>query len=195
MTYAQGHKRRLVLVLALIAAVVLIVGGVIALNISSPEPRATVTPSPQSTEVDDDDTSTDSSVESQPAQSEASSVPTVDPATLNSVEITPLAIEVFYTKGIDGFDFTVKRTADQTEYVEFSTAALAGTKCTDDQGSIASIIKNPTPATLLTTTQTVKVGDVTYGLSLAGSDCTPDAALLDQYQTAFKNGFSSLRAL
>lgn len=193
MVHARGNKRRLLLIITLIVAAALVAGLVIAMNRSSPESRAPAAP-PQTIEVKDD-TSTDSSVEAQPAQPETPTTPTVDPATLNSVKITPLAIEVFYTKGIDGFDFTVKRTADQTEYVEFSTAALAGTKCTDDQGSIASIIKNPTPATLLTTSQTVEVGDVTYGLSLAGSDCTPDAALLDQYQTAFKNGFSSLTAL
>jgi len=195
MAYAQGKKRQLVLVTTLIVAVLLIAGAVVALNLASSDPKAPVTPSPQSTEINDDDASTDSSVEPQPAQPETPTSPAVDPATLSSVDIEPLAIKVFYTKGVDGFDFTVKRTADQTEYVEFSTAALAGTKCTDDQGSIASIIKNPTSATSLTTTQTVKAGDATYGLSLAGSDCTPDAALLDKYQTAFKNGFSSLTAL
>jgi len=193
MASAQAKKRWIVSVIVVVLVVGLIAGVVIAKNIAEPNSQTPTVPAPQSTDVDTTDASTDSKDES--SQPDAPAAPTVDPATLSSVDITPLAIKVFYTKGVAGFDFTVKRTADQTEYVEFSTAALVGTKCTNDQGSFASIIKNPTQTALQATTQTVKVGNDTYGLSLAGKDCTPDAALLEQYQTAFTNGFNSLTAL
>jgi len=122
--------------------------------------------------------------------------PAVDPTTLSSIDITPLGISVFYTKGIPGFEFTAKRTANQTQYVEFTSSDLIGAKCTDDAGLIVSIIKNPSSTEdQATISQTVKVGDDSYGLSLAGKGCTSNADLLDRYQTAFTNGFPSLKAL
>jgi len=122
--------------------------------------------------------------------------PAVDPATLASIAVEPLGVTISYTKGIQAFGYEVKRTADSTIYAEFSADDLIGTKCTDDTGLFASIIKNPTSTedqTILA--NTVKLGGDTYGLSLAGEGCTSDGKLLREYQSAFSNGFSSLRSL
>jgi len=127
---------------------------------------------------------------------QTATTPKADPATLSSIDITPLGVSVFYTKGIPGFEYTAKRTADQTQYVELTSPDLIGTKCTDDTGLIVSIIKNPSSTEdQATLSQTVKVGNDSYGLSLAGKGCTGDAELLDKYQAAFTNGFPSLKAL
>lgn len=124
------------------------------------------------------------------------SVPAVDPATLSSIAVEPLGVTVFYSKEMPGFEYEIKRTADGTQYVEFTAQELIGTKCTDDEGLFASIVQNPTSTEDQTTvSQTVSVGGKMYGLSLAGPGCTADASLLEQYQTGFKNGFSSLQAL
>ena len=122
--------------------------------------------------------------------------PTVDPATLTSVAIEPLGITVFYSKGTPGFDFAIKKTASKTEYVEFTSTDLIGTKCTDDTGIFASIIKNPSSEEDKTTiSETVKVGSDSYGLSLASASCTTNSELLTKYQSGFKAGFSSLKTL
>lgn len=118
-----------------------------------------------------------------------------DPALFSSIVIDAAGIEVFYSKGIPGFQYRVLRTASGTEYIEFSADGLKGTKCTDDEGVFASIIENPSSSESQTVTVTTKVGNDTYGLSLASDTCTSDTALLQKYQAAFKNGFGSLRAV
>ncbi|NCS83196.1 hypothetical protein GW746_02145 [Candidatus Saccharibacteria bacterium] len=72
---------------------------------------------------------------------------------------------------------------------------LVGTKCTDDKGVFATIIEDPSGSESQTLVATTEVGNKTYGLSLASETCTPDEELLSTYQTAFKDGFSSLRPL
>lgn len=124
------------------------------------------------------------------------SVVVADPATLTSVAIEPLGVNVFYSKGTPGFEYEIKKTAEGTQYVEFTAQELIGTKCTDDEGLFASIVQNPTSTEDQTTvSQTITAGGEMYGLSLAGPGCTSDASLLEQYQTGFKNGFSSLQVL
>ena len=194
MAKTQSKKRLVVTIIVLLVVALAIAGAVLAKNLANPSD----TKAPETTQPSTDVPAADSSTEvnsDQAAKPDTAVAPAVDPATLSSVAIEPLGITVFYSKGVPGFDFAVKRTADKTEYVEFSTAALVGTKCTDDEGAFASIIKNPGVNETQTTSQTVRVGDDTYGLSLSGSSCTADAELLTQYQTAFTNGFKSLTAL
>lgn len=116
-----------------------------------------------------------------------------DPASFASIIIDAQSIEVFYSKGIQGFSYRVLRTASGTQFTEFYTDTLKGTKCTDDDGVFASIIKNPSEQESQTVTSTTKIGADTYGLSLMGDTCTGDVDTLIKYQTAFKNGFGSLR--
>lgn len=119
-----------------------------------------------------------------------------DPASLRSLVIEQLGVTVFYTIGTPAFEYSIQRTDSRTEYVQFTAAQLIGTKCTGDNGAFASIIKNPSSDEDQTTiSQTVTVGDDTFGLSLSGAGCTADPELFMQYQTGFKNGFTSLQAL
>ena len=177
----------------IIVFVVLLISGGIAFAVSSgrseqPVSESTGTETGATTPAVDDDENADDDVA-------APAAPAVDLASLNSIAVEPLGVTVYYTKGTPAFDFAIKKAADRTEYVEFTAPSLVGTKCTDDQGLFASIIKNPSTNDAQTISQTTKVGGDTYGLSLAGASCADDAALLVQYQDGFKAGFSSLAAL
>ena len=120
----------------------------------------------------------------------------VDPSTLTSIAVEPLGVTVFYSKGTPGFEFNVLRAGDGTKYVEFSSPQLVGTKCTNDTGVFVSIVKSPkSPEDKTLYADTVTVAGTTYGLSLSDSTCTSDAALLETYQSGFKNGFSELEEL
>lgn len=195
MARTQGKTGLIVTIGVLVIA--LLIFGVIALakNAQKTTPAPSTDTSKQVPGTTKDATSTETDATDTPAK-DSSTVPVADPSTLSSIDVAPLGMTVFYTKGIPGFDFAVKKTADKTQFAEFSSSDLVGTKCTDDVGLFATIIKNPSSnEDQATISQTVKLGSDTYGLSLAGKGCTSDASLLDQYQTAFKNGFSSLKSL
>jgi hypothetical protein len=186
-------SKRGLIVAIIVLAVTLVAVGAIVLAKKPSQPSTVTTPdtSKQTTPSKDTTTETDAT-ESNSSTTPASSV---DPQTLTSVDITPLSVTVFYSKGTPGFEFTVLKTANKTQYVQFTSSDLVGTKCTNDQGAFASIIKNPSADEMQTTSQTVKVGSDTYGLSLASTGCTGNTDLLTEYQTGFKNGFSNLKAL
>lgn len=187
MTKSQG-KKGLVVTIIVLALTILVIGGIaVAMNWQKPADET----STETTETVDEEAIEEEIVAEEEA--EQSETPVVDPSTLNSIDIEPLKISVFYTKGTPGFEFSVLRTTDGTQYVTFSAPALVGTKCTDDTGVFASIIKSPTLPDQ-TISQTVSVNEVTYGLSLAGKNCTADVALLDKYQAGFVKGFSTLEA-
>lgn len=192
MAKAQG-KTGLIITIVILGLTVLVVGAIAFWQSAGRESDNEATETTETTSQEE--TATDT-----PAKTEETETPVpvsdVDPATLSSIDIEALSITVFYTKGLPGFEYVIKKTADNTQYIEFTAPQLVGTKCTDDTGSFATIIKNPTsPENQSTISATTKVGDDTYGLSLAGKNCTPDEALLDKYQTAFSNGFSSLKAM
>ncbi|MDB5160266.1 MAG: hypothetical protein JWO99_529 [Candidatus Saccharibacteria bacterium] len=195
MARIQG-KKGLIATIVVLGIVLLIVGvSIVAKNVSQKPATKTTDTSKTSAAITKDATTTETDV-TDPSTTNTTAPSAVDPSTLTSIDVEPLSIAVSYTKGVGAFNFEVKKTADKTQYVEFSSPDLAGTKCTDDNGLFASIIKNPSSSEVQATiTQTVKVGNDTYGLSLAGKGCTSDATLLDQYQTAFSNGFPSLKAL
>lgn len=127
-------------------------------------------------------------------QSEDAEV-TIDPATTSTIDVEPLGIKVAYVTGIPGFSYAVNQTGGSTGFVEFSAEELAGTRCTDDKGTFASIIKDPAQADLATIQHTKTLEQVTYGLSLAAANCTDDTALFQQYQASFKDAFGLLSAL
>lgn len=178
-----------------ILGIVLVIVGAIVLTKKPQDTSTTTTTDTSKTTSPAKDTTTETDAANESSTPTQTPVTTVDPETLTSIDIEPLGITVFYSKGTPGFEFSVLKTADQTQYVEFTSSDLVGTKCTDDQGAFASIIKNPSSNEAQTTSQTVKVGNDTYGLSLASAGCTSNADLLNQYQEGFKNGFSSLKAL
>jgi hypothetical protein len=193
MNMAKGQgKTGLIVTIVALALTVIIVGTIVLLQNMN---RPAVTNDASTSETTDDDTDSDIVVEDEDVTPETPTTPEVDPSTLTSVDIEPLAITVFYTKGTPGFDFVIKRTADSTQYVEFSSPDLIGTKCTDDEGVFASIIKNTKSSIESSGTVSQKVGFDRYDLSLAGQDCTSNIELLREYQAAFSNGFSELKAM
>ena len=182
------RRKRLIVIIIVLAIGFVVALGLLIKQFQRPTPVSTPAISKQSTP------STDTKP-IKPDTSPVTTAPTVDPLTLNSIDIQPMAITVYYSKGTPGFEFTVLKTGDKTQYVQFTSPKLVGTKCTNDQGVFASIIKNPSVNETQTIVQMVKVGDDTYGLSLASASCTDNSDLLTQYQTGFKNGFSNLKAL
>lgn len=197
---AHGRKR-FIITSSLLGLTLLVVGGIIVFQRSSTPDKTnvitTTSPdkaSPGSAAVKSDTPAIVGSGTVAVAKSDTT--PVIDPSTLNSVDVAPLGVAVSYTKGVHGFNFEVKKTESKTQYAEFNAPELIGTICTDDNGTFASIIKNPTSTEDQTTiTTTTKLGDDSYGLSLSGKNCTTNQQLLSQYQAAFTNGFSSLKAL
>lgn len=118
---------------------------------------------------------------------------TVDPSTVATIDIESMGITVAYVKGVGGFEYEIIRTSGGTRYAEFRNADLIGTKCTNDQGAFASIIENPTATEDATISKRVTLGEVSYGLSLAGTNCTGNADLLARYQKSFSDAFSLLK--
>ena len=195
MALTQSNKRRIVIIIIILCAIVLIAGTALAVTRGQNStkvvtPVTTGTSDPAAT-----DTNTTVNPPADMVDPVKSDTPKADPTTLSSIDIEPLGITVAYTKGVPGFDFTVKRTASSTQYIEFSSTELIGTKCTDDNGLFASIIRNPSMAEKQTVALTTTAGGATYGLSLPAQGCTSNPTLLSEYQAAFKNGFPSLKAL
>lgn len=135
----------------------------------------------------------DSSNDTKPADDTNSS--TLDPTTVSTINIDPMNITVSYVKGIGGFEYAVKRTASGTQYVEFSSPELVGTKCTNDTGAFASILANPGSSENATIAKSTTVDGTKYGLSLSAANCTRDEALLKQYQASFSDAFDLLKKI
>ena len=194
MPILQRRKKLIITIIVLAAMLVLIAVGVALLlrpnklpsQVSAPNTSKQTAPNKDTTNVTPSDAATIST---------SSTGPAADPQSLKSIDIQPLAITVFYSKGTPGFEYSVLKTADKTQYVQFTSPNLVGTKCTNDQGAFASIIKNPSSNETQTVNQIVKVGSDTYGLSIASAGCTGNSDLLTLYQTGFKNGFSNLKSL
>jgi len=119
----------------------------------------------------------------------------IDPATVSTVDIAPMEITVSYVKGIGGFQYEVLRAANGTRYVEFRSTTLVGTKCTNDTGTFASIIANPTESESTDLAKTTTVDTVKYGLALADANCTSDNTKLQEYQKSFSDAFSLLKKI
>lgn len=183
-TARKQNKTGLIVTIVVLALTLGVVGGIaFAQNLN--KAPATDTTQPASEPATDTPT-TQPNEETPPVEKPAET--SIDPKTVSSIEIKPLSIKVFYKKGIPGFEFAVKRTASGTQYVEFSSPELKGTKCTDDEGIFASIIKNPnTDEDKATVKKERTIDDTTYGLSLNGKNCTGDVKLFTQYQDAFSD--------
>lgn len=124
----------------------------------------------------------------------ATDASTLDPATVSTIDIAPMFITVSYVKGLGAFEFRVLRTPSGTQYVEFTSPELIGTKCTDDKGAFVSIIQNPSSSeSNSTVSQTVDIDTTKYGLALSGTNCTANVERLEQYQQSFAKAFSLLK--
>lgn len=193
---AKGHgKKGLITTIIVLGVTLLVVGGLVLWQNMNHQ-ATTVTKANDTPAVDTGSAATTNSSTTTATATDTTTPSEVDPSTLSSIDIEPLNSTVFYTKGTPGFEYAVKRASDGTQYVEFSSPSLVGTKCTNDSGLFATIIKNPTSTEDKSTiSKTTTVDGVAYGLSLAGSTCTKDTDLLQTYQTAFSNGFSQLKEM
>ncbi len=191
-------KRALLTALSIFVVLLAVVGTIAiikALNPGTNDPYATqttnestddtptdTTDSPSTTPLPDDDDDGTSDTE-----------PAIDPATVATIDVTPMSLSVSYTKGVGGFEYEVLRRPNGTRYVEFSSPELVGTKCTNDKGVFASILESPASEETATLAKTTTVGGMTYGLSLAAVTCTSNETLLKNYQNAFSTPFSLLK--
>lgn len=121
--------------------------------------------------------------------------PQLDPATVATVDIAPMSVTVSYVKGAGSFEYEVMRTANGTRYVVFNSTELAGTKCTNDKGTFATILASPNDNESSTLTKTTVVDGTTYGLSLESSTCTSNADKLQTYQKSFSDAFGLLKKM
>lgn len=204
MSKLKAKQRMLIIAGIAFVAVLLLVGIIILVNslrADKVDPYKQDTSSAETTSSDESENQTDSSKDDQEIKSDTTKpetdtpASTIDPATVSAIDIQPMSLTVSYVKGIGGFEYAVKRTTSGTQYVEFSSPELVGTKCTDDTGAFASIITNPSSDESATLAQTTVVDGTKYGLSLNAANCTKDAELLKKYQASFNDAYSLLKKL
>jgi cytoskeletal protein RodZ len=189
-------KRTLVTTLSVLAVLLLVIGAIALFRLNAkPDPyvaqdEKTSDDTSQTTQTPDDSSSSDTATTPQPETSQ-----TIDPATTSTIDIVPMAITVSYTKGVGPFEYAVLRAQNGTRYVEFRSTNLVGSKCTNDEGTFASIIADPTEAESTALSKTTTVDGVKYGLSLADATCTSDSAALQKYQQSFSDAFTLLKKL
>jgi cytoskeletal protein RodZ len=185
--------------LIVIGAIVLgliIIGGIVAVvAVNSNKDDPYVQPEPASSNTEDKtDAKTTTPEPTKPTTDETDST-AIDPATVSTIDVTPMELTVSYVKGAGAFEYEVLRTPSGAKYVEFRSAELAGTKCTNDQGAFASILANPDNTESATLTKTTTIDDTKYGLSLASDSCTSNPEALKAYQKSFSDAFSLLKKI
>lgn len=200
---AQKKGRRTLYTALIVLAILLAVIGVIALvkamtgtNKSDPYKQTTTqessnNPSPSKPSTSTDDGDKNNATNNQPSSNAAN----LDPSTVATIDISPMSITVSYVKGAGAFEYEVLRTPNGTQYVEFRSSDLVGTKCTNDQGAFASILASPTDDEVSTLSQKTVVDGTTYGLSLPNSTCTSNPDLLAKYQKSFSDAFTLLKKM
>ena len=197
---AQNKRKRTIIIAVAIVAVLLVASVTVALMQSSRNDKQDPYKYGDTTNTSDDEGDKTSEKSDPPTKqptkdtTDAEST-NLDPASVGTLDIAPLDIRVSYVKGAGGFEYQVSKTPSGTEYVEFSSAELVGTKCTDDTGAFASILVNPQSNEASTLDKTTTVSGTKYGLSLASDDCTSDAAKLKEYQKSFSDAFGLLKKL
>lgn len=198
MVRKKGNRRRLITTLIVLGVLLLVIGIVAIVRATSShkddpytQPEATTQEKPADTSKGTTKTGDDEKASQDTSANTAE--PTIDPSQLASIDIAPMSLTVSYVKGIGGFEYQVLRTPSGTQYVEFLSAELVGSKCTDDQGVFASILANPAGAESATVTKTTTVDGTKYGLSLASAACTSNPEALQTYQKSFTDAFSLLK--
>ncbi len=190
----QKKGKRAVLTSVVILGVLLaVIGGIALVRALGPHSSDPYIQN-DSTESTDEQSSDSGSVPAVPNEEEGDeTAPAIDPASVSTIDITPMTITVSYTKGVGSFEYEVLRRPNGTRYVEFSSPSLVGTKCTDDKGTFASILESPSAEEVATLAKTTTVDGQQYGLSLASGACTSDEAALKKFQAAFSDPFSLLK--
>lgn len=188
-------KRTQVIIGAALVVVAALVGTILLMQVFSPkeqDPFKESNTSQKDTPSEPTKPSKPEDTKEQPTENGGALVPSetdIDPATLGTVDIPGLDVTVSYIKGIGGFEYEVLRTPSGTQYVEFRSPSLAGTKCTDDKGAFASILAEPKTAETATLAKSITKDGTLYGLSLPTASCTNDAESLAAYQKSFSDAF------
>lgn len=203
----KGLSKRAILVSAIVVLLIAVVT-VWVINYAQPEeadPDTVKTPSssqgkdespseqdknPDNSDTDGDDVKGDDGDKN--ANTE---VPNLDPATVGNLDIEPLGVTIAYVKGVGGFEYEVRRTPSGTQYADFKSEELVGTKCTNDTGVFASILVSPKADEQSTLSKKVEVDGVTYGLSLASTACTSNIDLLKAHQDSFSEAFGLIKKI
>lgn len=201
--FQKKHRRALITSGAILLALLMVIGIVAlvrSLDSGSGEedpytPGAASTSQTDAASADTAEPEAPSTEEATPSEDTTAQQPALDPATVSTVNVDPMELAVSYVKGIGGFEYAIERTASGTQYVEFRSPSLAGTKCTDDMGLFASILEGPDGEESSAITKTTQVDGIKYGLSLAADNCTKDPALLKQYQASFSDAFGLLKKM
>lgn len=191
----QEGSTGLIVTIIVLGLTLLVVGGVVLWQSFGSQSAVTNT-NDQETSQSEDLPVEEAPADETPIIDEGTNEPQIDPNTVTTIDVAPLGIVVTYGKSLPGFSFEVKRSAAGTQYAEFSSQRLVGTKCTDDTGVFASIIKNPSDVEAQTTISKKKVIEsTTYGLSLSGDQCASNVTLLKEFQTSFSDNFSTLKKI
>ena len=191
----RRDKRKWIIIIAAIVAVLLVsVGTAVLINSTQPKKQDPYKQATDSQPVRQGSTpsESDSTAKETPSPSKPTE-PALDPATVGVIDVASMNITVSYSKGVGGFEYEVLRTPSGTQYAEFRSPDLIGTKCTDDLGTFASILADPQSNESLTLAKTTMVGETKYGLSLASNTCTSDTTKLKDYQDSFNAAFSLLK--
>lgn len=203
----KKDRRKLIIAAAVIGVIVIAIATAALIKAFSPEksnPYVVNDESSQTSSTSDESTNDSNSTNNEtPATpngdgtttEDAEDQPAPDPATVSTIDIEPMKLAVSYVKGAGGFEYEVLRTPNGSQYVEFRSAELVGTKCTDDQGTFVSILENPSTGEGSSITKSTTVDGTKYGLSLAAANCTSDAAKLQKYQKSFNDAFGLLKKL
>lgn len=189
-------KKTLIISLAILVVLLIIIGIAVFINSQSSNPTSDTSKTTNQSEKQEPEIPEEAGTSSGPLVPEdTTSEVAIDPEQVSTTAIEPMGITVSYIKGIEGFEFQVLMNPNGTQYVQFSSSTLAGTRCTDDIGVFASIIEAPTENENATLVKTTTVDSTTYGLSLSDASCTNDEALLKQYQEAFSAPFTLLKKM
>lgn len=200
---AQKKGKRTLITAGIVLAILLAVIGTIAFikamgvnGNKDPYKQTSTQQTPQTPQSSNSDTSKPSTTPSDGATNNSTSTaPKLDPSTVSTIDISPMNITVSYVKGVGAFEYEVLRTPNGTQYVEFRSTDLVGTKCTNDQGAFASILASPSDDEQATVSQKTVVDGTTYGLSLPGATCTSNPDLLAKYQKSFSDAFTLLKKM
>lgn len=203
MAQGNGKTKRAIVTACAVLGVLLLIIGAIALvrsmagdskveNTKKSQQDASSTERASSTDTDDESKSNNEDSDKS-TSSPSANEPELDPSTVSTITITPMGITVSYVKDINGFEYVVNRSPRGGQYVEFRNEELKGTKCTNDEGTFASIIERPEANESAALIKKTTVDGVEYGLSLAAMNCTSNPDLLKTYQDSFVRAFSLLK--
>lgn len=194
----KKSRKKLVATVAVLIVLLALIGTIAILKAiagDKTDPYAQKAPDTSDQQEAPKDTSTETKDDETDSTDTPDATPSIDPATVSTIDIGPMNLTVSYVKGVGGFEFEVLRTASGGRYVEFRNETLIGTKCTDDEGTFASILQDPSNDEAATLSKKTTLDGTVYGLSLPETTCTSNPELLEKYQKSFSDAFPLLKKI